>query len=113
MTTTAFLERATVTMRRVGPLLLRISLAVVFIWFGALKVTGTSPVERIVADTLPLVDGSWFVPLLGAFEVVLGVALLFGAFPIVIAAMVLHLVGTFTVLITQPDLAFQGGNPCC
>jgi uncharacterized membrane protein YkgB len=110
-TANIFFERATVNMRRIGPTLLRVSLAVVFIWFGALKVTGTSPVENLVADTVPIVDGSWFVPLLGVFEVGLGLALLFGAFPIVIVAMVLHLTGTFLVLITQPELAFQGGNP--
>jgi putative oxidoreductase len=94
-----------------GPLLLRISLAVVFVWFGALKVTGTSPVERLVADTVPLADGSWFVPLLGAFEMVLGLALLLGAYPIVVTALVFHLAGTFTVMVTQPELAFQNGNP--
>jgi uncharacterized membrane protein YkgB len=110
-TANIFFERATVNMRRIGPTLLRVSLAVVFIWFGALKVTGTSPVENLVADTVPIVDGSWFVPLLGVFEVGLGLALLLGAFPIVIVAMVLHLAGTFLVLITQPELAFQGGNP--
>lgn len=31
-----------------GPLMLRISLAAVFVWFGALKIAGASPVERLV-----------------------------------------------------------------
>ncbi|MGH8945471.1 MAG: DoxX family membrane protein [Acidimicrobiia bacterium] len=101
----------TIRLRTLGPVLLRISLAAVFIWFGALKVTGTSPVERLVVDTVPGADGSWFVPLLGGFEVALGVALLFGVYPLVVAALVIHLVGTFTVMITQPELAFQNGNP--
>ena len=105
------IQQITIRLRYLGPLLLRISLAVVFIWFGALKVTGTSPVERLVADTVPLADGSWFVPLLGAFEMVLGLALLLGAYPIVITALVFHLAGTFTVMVTQPELAFQNGNP--
>lgn len=105
------IERMTLRLRSLSPLLLRISLAVVFIWFGGLKVTGTSPVERLVADTVPLADGSWFVPLLGAFEMVLGLALLLGAYPIVVAALVLHLAGTFAVMVTQPQLAFQNGNP--
>jgi putative oxidoreductase len=108
---TTLIRRLTVRVRNLSPLLLRISLAVVFIWFGALKVTGTSPVERLVVDTVPGVDGSWFVPLLGGFEVVLGVALLFGVYPLVVTALVLHLAGTFTVMVTQPELAFQNGNP--
>ena len=31
--------------------------------------------------------------------------------PIVAALMVAHLTGTFLVLVTQPDVAFQNGNP--
>jgi uncharacterized membrane protein YkgB len=96
---------------RVGPALLRGSLALVLIWFGALKVTGTSPVSQLVADTVPLLDGAWFVPLLGGFEVVLGLALLAGANLLVLAGLVVHLLGTFAVLVTQPELAFQQGNP--
>lgn len=105
------IQRMTIRLRSLSPLLLRISLAVVFIWFGALKLTGTSPVERLVAGTIPLADGSWFVPLLGAFEMVLGLALLLGAYPIVVTALIFHLAGTFTVMVTQPELAFQNGNP--
>jgi putative oxidoreductase len=105
------IQHMTTWLRYLSPLLLRISLAVVFIWFGALKVTGNSPVERLVADTVPLADGSWFVPLLGAFEVILGLALFLGVYPIVITALVFHLAGTFTVMVTQPELAFQNGNP--
>jgi putative oxidoreductase len=96
---------------RLGPVLLRVSLALVMIWFGALKVAGDSPVSQLVADTVPVLDGSWFVPLLGGFEVVLGIALLAGGNLLVLAGLVLHLLGTFAVLITQPELAFQQGNP--
>lgn len=96
---------------RLGPVLLRVSLALVMIWFGALKVADTSPVSQLVADTVPFVDGSWFVPLLGGFEVVLGIALLAGSNLLVLTGLVVHLLGTFTVLLTQPELAFQQGNP--
>lgn len=108
---TTLVRRPSEGLGRLSPLLLRLSLAVVFVWFGALKVTGTSPVGRLVADTIPLAEGGWFVPLLGAFEVVLGGALLLGGYPVVVIGMVLHLAGTFTLLVTQPELAFQGGNP--
>ena len=43
-------------LRRWGVPTLRISLAVVFIWFGALKVLGVSPVVDLVASTVYWVD---------------------------------------------------------
>ena len=96
---------------RLGPVFLRVSLALVMIWFGALKVANISPVSQLVADTIPFFDGSWFVPLLGGFEVVLGIALLAGRNLLVLGGLVVHLLGTFAVLVNQPDLAFQQGNP--
>jgi putative oxidoreductase len=92
--------------------LLRIALGVVFVWFGALKLTGSTPVGELVARTLPFLPAHWFVPVLGIFEAVLGVALLAGRYLAIVAAlMVAHLTGTFLVLVTQPDVAFQNGNP--
>ena len=92
--------------------LLRVALGVVFVWFGALKLTGSTPVGDLVARTLPFLPAHWFVPALGTFEVLIGVALLAGRWlPIVAALMVAHLTGTFLVLVTQPDVAFQNGNP--
>jgi putative oxidoreductase len=92
--------------------LLRVALGVVFIWFGALKLTGSTPVGELVARTLPFLPAHWFVPALGIFEALLGVALLAGRYLAIVAAlMVAHLTGTFLVLVTQPDVAFQNGNP--
>lgn len=92
--------------------LLRISLGVVFIWFGALKAIDVSPVGTLVAHTLPFLDRSWFVPVLGAMEILLGAALLLGRLlGVVCGVIVLHLAGTFLVLVIQPQLAFQHGNP--
>lgn len=106
-----FVQTSTEQLRRHSGFLLRVSLAVVFIWFGALKVAGASPVDRLVLDALPLVNGRWFLPLLGVFEVGIGAALLQRARPVVVTALVLHLAGTFLVLVTRPELAFQSGNP--
>lgn len=107
----SFIRTATEHLCCHSSLLLRVSLAVVFIWFGALKVAGASPVERLVLDALPLVDGWWFLPLLGIFEMVMGAALLRRARPIVVSVLVLHLAGTFLVMLTSPEVAFQNGNP--
>ena len=105
-------ERAVTVLRRVGLTLLRISLSLVFIWFGALKIANVTPVGDLVAGTLPFVDPVWFVPVLGGVEVALGLGLLLGrAITVVSAVLVGHLCGTFLVLVVQPELAFQGGNP--
>ncbi len=44
-------------MDRYGRLFLRLSLAVIFIWFGALKPLGISPAEELVRRTV-----YWFPP---------------------------------------------------
>ena len=98
--------------RMVAPTLLRVSLGVVFVWFGALKVADVTPVGDLVAGTVPWLDRSWFVPALGAVEVVLGLALLVGRFLTVVGAvLVAHLCGTFLVLVMEPQLAFTDNNP--
>jgi putative oxidoreductase len=100
-----FLERAALP-------LLRLSLGLVLVWFGALKIVGETPVADLVANTVYWVNPSWFVPLLGGFEVVVGIGLLLGrGLRVVLALFVLQMMGTFLVLVIQPDIAFQDGNP--
>jgi uncharacterized membrane protein YkgB len=97
---------------RISLPLLRIALGVVYIWFGALKFSDSTPVGELVARTVPFLPPHLVVPALGAFEVVLGIGLLVGRrLALVALLMVAHLSGTFLVLVTQPDVAFQHGNP--
>jgi uncharacterized membrane protein YkgB len=100
---------------RIGVPALRITLALTFLWFGALKITNDTPVGDFVASTvdwIPGVSGAWFVPFLGAVEVLLGAALLFGkGLRVVLPLLFAHLTGTFLALVTQPDVTFQNGNP--
>lgn len=99
------LERAALPM-------LRLSLGVVFVWFGSLKILGVTPVSDLVAATVYWLDPRWFVPLLGWVEVVVGVGLLSGrALRLVLALFVLQMSGTFLVLVVQPEVAFQDSNP--
>jgi uncharacterized membrane protein YkgB len=92
--------------------LLRVSLGLVFIWFGILKIAGESPVAKLVADTVYWINPSWFVPVLGLFEVLVGVGLLLGrGLRLVLALFALQMIGTFLVLVVQPEVAFQHGNP--
>lgn len=100
-------------LRRAVPLLLRGSLGITFAWFGALKLAGepTLPASLIAAIT-PFLDPDRSVPLVGAFEVALGVGLLVGRFmPVLLAGVALQLSGTFLVLVLRPDVAFVDGNP--
>lgn len=107
-------ERVRGALRRTGPDLMRWTLALVFVWFGALKVAGVTPVADLVADTLAFVPipASVVVPALGVFEVAAGVVLAAGRMlrPLLVV-LTGHLVGTFLVLVTQPRIAFQDGNP--
>ena len=103
-------DRILLRLRRLAPVLLRLSLGVVFIWFGALKLFDVSPVAGLVAGTIPLPESA-LLPLLGAFEVVLGLALAMGIHPAVAMVAAGHLTGTFLVLLVSPEVAFQNGNP--
>jgi putative oxidoreductase len=112
---TAFLESASRAVDGLldrGVTLLRIALGVVFLWFGVLKVAGTSPVHDLVAATVPFLPASWFVPAVGVFEVLAGMALVVAVRVRLVAALTaLHLLGTFLVLVVQPAVAFRHGNP--
>ena len=91
---------------------LRISLGIVFIWFGALKVFDVTPVADLVGRTVYWFDPAWVVPVLGAFEIVVGLGLLFKiALRAVLALFALQMVGTFMVLVLLPEVSFQDGNP--
>lgn len=99
-------------LRRWSVPFLRISLAVVFIWFGALKIFGTTPVRDLVASTVYWVDPDWFVPALGVVEALVGLGLLFRVgLRLVLAVLFAQLVGTFLVFVLLPEIAFQEGNP--
>jgi uncharacterized membrane protein YkgB len=91
---------------------LRWSLALVFIWFGALKVFGVSPVVDLVASTVYWVDPEWFVPVLGVIEVLIGIGLATRiGLRIVLLALIAQMLGTFLVFLLLPEVAFQDGNP--
>jgi putative oxidoreductase len=108
----ATLVRVERALNRVTRPALRISLGVVFVWFGALKVFGDSPVAELVHATLPWADRGVLVPALGWVEIVLGAALLVGR-PIRLAltAVAVHLAGTFLVFVQAPSLVLTDGNP--
>ncbi|MBM7775034.1 putative membrane protein YkgB [Actinokineospora baliensis] len=106
------LTRLTESPGRLALPALRISLALVYLWFGVLKVIGQSPVADLVRATMPWVHGPWLIPALGWAEIALGLLLLLGTprrlAPIAVAA---HLTGTFLVFIQAPTMAIHDNNP--
>ena len=106
----AVVDRAVEINARYAATALRLALAVVFVWFGALKLAGVSPVENLLAETLPFIDAGISVPVLGAVEVLLGLALAIGRFPrLVLLALVGHLAGTFLTFVTASELMWGDG----
>jgi len=95
------------TMERLGLPLLRVGIAVVFVWFGALKVLGISPAGGLVANTVYWVPPELFVPVLGVWEVVIGLCLLYR--PLIrlgILLLFLQMPGTFLPLVILPEVTF-------
>ncbi|MDP6684971.1 MAG: hypothetical protein QGH24_03405 [Candidatus Marinimicrobia bacterium] len=90
-----------------GKIYLRFSLAFIFIWFGALKPLGLSPAQGLVERTVYWFDPEIFIPILGWWEVSIGVCLLFK--PVIRGAiflLFLQMPGTFLPLIILPEVCF-------
>lgn len=97
----------TTLMHKYGFVLLRYSLAIIFIWFGILKPLGLSPAATIVEKTVYWFPPAWFVPILGWWEVAIGIFLLFRpTVRIALLLLFLQMPGTFLPLILLPDITF-------
>jgi uncharacterized membrane protein YphA (DoxX/SURF4 family) len=108
-------DRAIATfMRRYGMTALRVSLGIIFIWFGILKPLGLSPAAPLVEETvgwMPLLAPSAWVAVIGWWEVAIGVAFLVPALTrVAIALLFLQMVGTFMPLVLLPEVTFQPGR---
>lgn len=101
-------------MARWGVPALRISLAVVFIWFGILKPLGISAAEPLLLATvkwLPFLEPRQWLIVIGWWEVTIGVAFLFRpGIRIAIALLAMQMVGTFMPLVLLPEVTFQPGR---
>jgi uncharacterized membrane protein YkgB len=100
-------------MRKLAPTLAPASLALVYIWFGALKVIGASPATPLVValqtQTLPFFEPSRFLVLLGIVEI--GIGLLFLAErsrSLALALFSAHMIATLLPLLALPEIVWQG-----
>tara|TARA_Y100000310_G_scaffold345863_1_gene471790 strand:+ start:52967 stop:53389 length:423 start_codon:yes stop_codon:yes gene_type:complete len=100
-------KNITKNLKEIGIPFLRYSLAIVFIWFGILKPFGLSPAQLLVENTVYWFDPSWFVPLLGWWEVLIGLCLLYK--PLIrlgIGLLALQMIGTFLPVFILPGVVF-------
>jgi uncharacterized membrane protein YkgB len=96
----------------VAPRTLRLSLALVFLWFGLLKVVGHSPVAALISATVPWGEPNLVVRTLGVVEVCLAMGLLIGkAQRLLLLALAAHLAGTFLTFVMAPGMTMRHGNP--
>ncbi len=95
-------------MEKYCQLLMRLSLALIFIWFGLLKPLGMSPEEELIKNTVYFFPPSIVLFVLGCWEVTIGIGLLYR--PLLRLALLLLLIelpGTFLPLIILPDVCFN------
>jgi len=106
----AFITR---TMARYGVALLRVSVGLVFFWFGVLKFfPSLSPAEDLATATISrltfgLVPPEVSLPVLAAWEVLIGVGLVTGRFlRITLLLLFLQMLGTVMPVFLFPDQVF-------
>ncbi len=106
-------KRVTHWMAKQGIKLLRISIGIVFLWFGALKYfEGMSPAQTIAIDTIDTLTFGIFAEQtilygLATWEVLIGIGLLFNIFlRETLLLLYLQMIGTFTPIFIFPDQVF-------
>jgi uncharacterized membrane protein YkgB len=95
-------------MARYGVVSLRISVGVVFFWFGALKlIPGASPAESLIRDSLPFLPMNLFIPFLAIWEMVIGLGFMTGKFMrLTILLMFLQMGGAVSPIFLNPKAVF-------
>jgi uncharacterized membrane protein YkgB len=100
-------------MARNGVRLLRISLGVVFLWFGALKFfPGLSPATELALRTIEILTFGSVPPavainILAAWESAIGLGLIFGVFMrATLLLLFVQMLGTITPIFLFPELVF-------
>jgi uncharacterized membrane protein YkgB len=94
-------------LRKRSIFLLRISLGIIFFWYGALKVMGISPVEELVERATDWIGAKDFVFFLGIWEMAIGLCLFSRKLRrIGLILLFLQFPGTFLPLFTNPEDCF-------
>lgn len=87
--------------------LLRLSIGIIYIWYGILKIIGISPVEELVLNATNWVGNQNFVIFLGFFELLIGLFLsIKKMLRIGLLMLFLQFPGTFLPLFLNPEDCF-------
>ncbi|CAL66509.1 conserved hypothetical protein, membrane [Christiangramia forsetii KT0803] len=90
-----------------GKPVLRYSLAIIFVWFGFLKVIGESPAEDVITATVFWLEPEAFIPILGVWEVLIGLFLcLKKTIRLAILLLIFQIPGTFLPIVFLPEIIF-------
>lgn len=92
---------------------LRLSLALIFVWFGFLKVAGFNPVFDLVVNSIfPFFASGAGLLILGLIEVAIGILLFSNKWRMLTHAIVfLHLLGTFSTILFGWHVIFDPKFP--
>jgi putative oxidoreductase len=94
-----------------GVIALRIALGIVFLWFGALKIMGSSPVVGLIQTSFPFMPEPYFIRGLGVLEIMIGLGLATGfALRPTLLLFLAQMMGTLTAPLMAPSLFFAKGN---
>lgn len=93
--------------------ILRVSIGIIYLWFGALKFfPGVSPAEELAKETIHLLTFGFIEPntsllLLAIWETTIGLLLMSGySKRLVIKIVIAHMICTFTPLLLLPGYSF-------
>ena len=87
---------------------MRIALAIIYIWFGVLKIFGISPATDLVARTVYWFEPEFFIPILGVFELIIGIGLFIKRLvPVAITVLLLHMLTTISPFFILQSTCFK------
>ena len=96
-------------MQRNATLLLRWSMGIIFIWFGALKLMpGMSPADNLIRETMNFLPLDYFIPFLALWEIAIGVGFIIGyGMRVTLMLLFLQMLGTLSPLFLAPHLVWS------
>lgn len=100
-------------LRRISIPFARLSIFVVFFWFGILKIIGTSPANPLVSDllnrTLHFMTWEAFIVLFSIYEMIIGISFLIPRLErLSIALLIPHMIMTILPLFLLTSITWQG-----
>lgn len=102
-------QRVSIFLARHSVTLLRVSVGVVFFWFGALKLqTGLSPAEHLIRESITFLPMQYFLPFLAVLEMVIGLGFITGKAKRLVLLMLLgQMAGAMSPMVLRPDLIWN------